>query len=246
MQPFLRSPDLNLSGHLQVDDKHLHDSVDSVGLHNHRHIVDWSASVAGNRHDAWGGGGLVTAVLGVTRGHLGFADAAARTADAATADTQGPFTRWYASVSRLQTLTATTRINLSLSGQHSSRNLDSAEQFLLGGPDSVRGYTVSTLAGASGYLATVELRHDLTLAGPGQWQGTVFVDHGGLSLNARRWAAFAGSNHATLSSAGVGLNWSGPAQWAASVQVATPIGATSAVAGRRPATQAWVQLTKGF
>jgi hemolysin activation/secretion protein len=129
-------------------------------------------------------------------------------------------------VSRLQSLPGAMSLYLALSGQYSDRNLDTAEQFLLGGPDSVRGYAVSTLAGARGYLATAELRHDLALTSFGLWQGSVFVDQGGMTVNAQPWPGAAGSNRPTLGSAGVGLDWSGPARWAAKVQLATPVGPT--------------------
>jgi hemolysin activation/secretion protein len=188
---------------------------------------------------------VTQAQLSVTRGQLGFDNAAAQASDAVTADTQGHELHWDGSVSRLQTITATTRLYVGLSGQYSHRNLDSSEQFLLGGMQSVRGYEVSTLAGASGYLATVELRHDLALPG-GAWQGSVFADQGGLWINPQSWAGDTGSNHATLSSVGLGLNWAGPDQWLAQVQVGQPVGSTPELAGRRPSTRAWVQLSKGF
>lgn len=244
-QPLVLSPNASLSARLAFDDKHLHDEVDSSGLHNDRQIRDWSAGLSGARRDALGAGGITTLSAGVTRGNLSFDDAAAQAADAVTANTQGTFTRWDGSLTRLQALTTSTRLYLALSGQHSSRNLDSAEQFLLGGPDSVRGYAVSTLAGACGYLATVELRHDLPLPG-GQWQGSVFADEGGITVNPQPWPGATGSNHGTLSSAGLGLDWSSPAHWAAKLQLATPVGATPEIAGERPSMEAWVQLSARF
>jgi hemolysin activation/secretion protein len=245
-QALIRHRDGALSARLEVDEKRLDDDVDSTGLHDDRHVLDWTASLNGNQRDGWGGGGIDSASIGVTRGHLGFDDAVAASADAFTARTQGFFTRWNASVSRLQTLTPSTRLFVSLSGQYSGSNLDSSEQFLLGGPDTVRGYEVSTLAGASGFLATLELRHDLALPWAGAWQASVFVDHGGLWVDARTWPGSTGPNHAGLDSAGVGLNWAGPAQWTASVQLAAPVGGTPELAGQRPSTRAWVQLSKGF
>ena len=137
---------------MQWDDKRLHDDIDSVGLHNDRLAQDWTASLYGDRRDDWAGGGITQAQLGVTRGQIDFDDAVAEAeaADAATLNTQGHFTRWNGMISRLQTLTASTRLYLALSGQYSNRNLDSAEQFLLGGADSVRGYDASTQATRSG------------------------------------------------------------------------------------------------
>nr|WP_225561687.1 ShlB/FhaC/HecB family hemolysin secretion/activation protein [Rhodanobacter sp. DHB23] len=245
LQPVVRSPDTNLSVRLEVDNRHLADDTGSIGVHNDRHSWDWTASSTFDHRDDWGGGGVTQAQLSATHGQLAFDNPAARAADAVTADTQGHELHWDGNLSRLQTITATTRLYLSLTGQYSHRNLDSSEQVLLGGMQSVRGYDVSTLAGASGYLATVELRHDLGLPG-GAWQGSLFVDQGGLWINPQPWAGDTGGNHASLSSAGVGLNWAGPGQWVAQVQLGQPIGSTPELAGKRPSTRAWMQISKGF
>ncbi|MFC3653094.1 ShlB/FhaC/HecB family hemolysin secretion/activation protein [Dyella humi] len=244
-QAIVRSPNTNVSARLEVDNHHLADDTGSTGVHDDRHTWDWTASSTFDHRDSWGGGGVTQAQLSLTRGQLGFDNAAAKASDAVTAHTQGHELHWDGNVSRLQTITATTRLYVALSGQYSHHNLDSSEQFLLGGMQSVRGYEVSTLAGASGYLATVELRHDLRLPG-GAWQGSVFADNGGLWINPHQWAGSTGSNHATLSSVGAGLAWAGPDQWIAQVQVGQPVGSTPELAGKRPSTRAWVQLSKGF
>jgi hemolysin activation/secretion protein len=244
-QAIMRSPTTNLSARLEVDNRHLADDTGSTDVHDDRHSWDWTASSTFDHRDSWYGGGVTQAQLSLTRGQLGFDNAAAEAADAATADTQGHELHWDGSVSRLQAITATTHLYVALSGQYSHRNLDSSEQFLLGGMQSIRGYEVSTLAGASGYLATVELRHDLGLPG-GAWQGSVFADQGGMWINPQTWAGNTGSNHATLSSVGLGLNWAGPDQWVAQIQVGQPVGRTPELAGKRPSTRAWVQLSKGF
>jgi len=245
-QALIRHRDATLSARLEVDEKRLNDDMESTDLHNDRHVFNWVASLSGDQRDSWGGGGIDSALLSVTRGHLGFDNTVAESADSATARTQGFFTRWNALVGRLQSLTPTTRLFLSLSGQYSDSNLDASEQFLLGGPDTVRGDEVSTLAGASGFLATIELRHDLRLPWGGAWQGSVFVDHGGVWVNANTWLGGTGSNHADLSSAGIGINWAGPDQWTATMQIAAPVGDMPELAGRRPSARTWLQISKGF
>jgi hemolysin activation/secretion protein len=244
-QPIVRSPTTNVSARLEVDNHDLHDDTGNTDVHDDRHTWDWTLSTTLDHRDGWGAGGVTQGQLSVTRGQLGFDNAAAQAGDAATADTQGHELHWDGGVSRLQTITAATRLYVAVSGQYSHRNLDSSEQFLLGGMQSVRGYEVSTLAGASGYLTTVELRRDLRLPG-GAWQGSVFADQGGLWINPEPWAGLTGSNHATLSSVGLGLNWAGPDQWTAQVQVGQPVGGTPELAGERPSTRAWVQVSKGF
>ncbi|MFC4526323.1 ShlB/FhaC/HecB family hemolysin secretion/activation protein [Dyella halodurans] len=244
-QAIVRSPTTNVSARLELDHRGLADDTGLTGVYDERHTWNWSASGTFDHLDSWGGGGVTQAQLSVTRGQLSFDNPVAQASDAATANTQGHELHWDGGVNRLQSITATTRLYVAISGQYSNRNLDSSEQFLLGGMQSVRGYEVSTLAGASGYLATVELRHDLSLPG-GAWQGSVFADQGAVWINPQSWPGNTGSNHAALSSLGAGLSWVGHDQWIAQVQVGQPVGSTPALAGKRPSTRAWVQISKGF
>lgn len=243
-QPLLRTQSSSVDLRVQLDHKRLRDRIDRAALHNDRHSDSASASVLGQHSDDWAGGGLTSASLNVSHGTLHFDQATAAAADAATARTQGSYTYWDASLARLQNLSPSTRLYARVSGQHSGRNLDSSEQYLLGGPDSVRGYDISSVAGASGWLGTVELRHDLDWRCAGQCEGSVFVDHGALTVNADPWMA--GRNHTRLSSAGVGFSWIGTRPWLAQVQIAVPLGATPQLTGKRNAAQLWMQVSRGF
>ena len=75
------------------------------------------------------------------------------------------------------------------------------------------------------YWPSVEFRHDLGHLVSGQSQAVAFVD-GGERVNVDRHAFVAGENGATLSGAGLGLNWTGPNQWHARLYVAVPVGPT--------------------
>jgi hemolysin activation/secretion protein len=202
--------------------------------------------VYGQRSDDLAGGGFTSANLSLGHGQLGFdqSAAAAAASDAAAARTQGSYTHWNAGLARLQSLSAGTRLYASVSGQHSNRNLDTSEQFLLGGPGSVRGYDVASVAGSSGWLGTLELRHDLNWGCAGRCEGSVFVDHGSLRINADPWAA--GRNRVDLHSAGVGFNWIGTRAWQAQVQLAAPMGAAPTLLGKRSSARLWLRVAKGF
>lgn len=238
-QPFVRARNGALDGRLQVDRKHLHDHIDSAALKGDRHTLGWSLVLEGRHRDAHG---VSAASFGLSHGKLAFDDGLAAAADAATAGLAGHYLHWNASVSRLQTLRPGTRLWVALQGQASNDNLDASEQFLLGGPGSVRGHASGALAGASGHLATVELRQELAWSDAGRTLGTVFFDAGAVRINAEPWAP--GNNHVRLQSAGLGLSWAGANRWSASLQLATPVGGTSAVADDD--VRAWVQVAKGF
>lgn len=241
-QPILRGRDRNLAIRLTLDHDRLNDDIGSTGMMIDRHTLDGTLALIA---DARYGGGVTTGTLSLTHGKLAFDNDLARTDDAETANTRGAYTRGNASLTRQQGLTDSMSLYVALSGQYSHRNLDTSQQFVLGGPGSVRGYEVDTLAGSSGYLATLELRRNLPLPA-GMWQGSLFVDHGGLWIDPERWVGQSGPNHADITGAGVGVDWTGPAQWVASLQLATPIGGTPELAGKRPGARTWVQITKGF
>lgn len=243
-QPLVRSRSARLDARLQFDHKQLRDAIGSADVHRDRHTDSATLNLIGTRADQWAGGGSSTASVGITHGRLHFDDATAQAADAASARTEGSYTRWNLGLSRLQNLSATTRLFANLSAQGASGNLDSSEQFLLGGSDSVRGYDMASLGGDRGWLGTLELRHDLDWDCVGRCTGSVFIDHGALHINSRPWTA--GSNHAQLSSIGVGLAWFGRNQWQGQVQLAKPFGAESSLAASQTDARLWVWLLKGF
>ncbi|MBI0397073.1 ShlB/FhaC/HecB family hemolysin secretion/activation protein, partial [Acinetobacter bereziniae] len=144
-----------------------------------------------------------------------------------TAKTAGDYYTATLNLSRLQNLGGKgTQGYLGIYGQYSPYNLDSAEQYLGGGPFNVRGYESSQFAGSTGYLATAELRQSLFANAKHQLTSKVFVDTAEVTLNAQRWAGVTGDNQVQISSAGLGLNWSSLWNIQANAEVAFPIGST--------------------
>jgi len=242
--PFIRSKTLNLSAKLEYDHRRLDDEIDAADISDRRHLDVFTLSLSGDHSDDWLGGGMSRASLSATQGNLGYDNDAAQLADGATSHKQGNYTLWSGGINRLQRITGDTQLYLSLSHQHSSKNVDSSEQWLLGGPGTLRGYPVSTLSGSSGSLETLELRHEFPVPVLRAIQASAFFDAGQVTINADPWAP--GENHANLMSAGIGLDWSAIDQWDVKVQVADPVGRTPELAGPRPSTQVWAQLSKGF
>ncbi len=113
-----------------------------------------------------------------------------------------------------------------------------------GGPYTVRAYDTGAVSGDTGYLATIEFRHNLGAAWQGHWEAVAFVDSSRVKVN--RIARVAGTNSATLSGAGVGLNWAGPDQWTARVFIAGRIGSIPALVASTASVRGWVEIRKGF
>jgi hemolysin activation/secretion protein len=242
--PFVRTPDVNFYGQIQYDHKQLDDAIDASDLHTDRHLNDVTASLAGDLRDGLLTGGVNTWSLGWTSGRLGFDDASAQLADAETADAQGRFSLWNANVSRLQRVSQSNSLYVAISGQWSNANLDPAEKMVAGGPYTVRAYDMGILSGDSGILASAELRHELGVLLRGPLQLVAFADTEHLTINHSVWAG--GPNSATLSGAGLGLNWSWPGKWSARACVAAPVGARPALISDNDSVRVWLALSKGF
>ena len=242
--PLLRSRDFNLYGQIQFDELQLRDHVDASSIRSDRSLENWTLSLTGDVRDALGAGGINTWSLGWTAGRVGFDDHAAQLADAATAQTQDNFSKWTASLARLQALGAIDTVYLAFSGQWSNTNLDSSQKMSVGGPYTVRAYDMGAVSGDSGYSVSAEYRHDLGPAGGGQWQAVAFIDSANVTVNHNTWTT--GDNGATLSGAGIGLNWNGPDQWGAKMIVATPVGSTPVLVGNTDSTRVWAEVSRRF
>lgn len=221
-QPIIRNTNGNLYALVQFDHRRLDDRVDVIGLDTDRHINRWSATLAGDQIDA---SGVTNAHVSVSYGRLYTDNFQTAFFDYFGAQTAGSYTKYEFSISRLQQLNPTNALYFGFSAQTANKNLDSSEQFFLGGPDSVRGYDVGVIAGTNGNLGTAEYRHDFTFSSvPGVWEFTAFVDTGQVEIYEK--PIFSGTNSARLDSVGLGLNWTTTDGWHVAATVAKPVSGT--------------------
>jgi hemolysin activation/secretion protein len=243
-QPLLRTPDVNLYGQLQFDRQQLHDHIDASAIITDRHLDNATASLLGDARDTLLSGGLTGWSLGLTRGQVAFDNQAAQAVNAATARTGGHFTKWTVNVDRLQNFGPADGLYVAVSGQWANRNLDASQQLVEGGIYTVRAYDMGALSADAGYLETAEWRHDLGAAWRGHWQALAFLDSAQLTVNKNPWEA--GRNSATLSGAGVGLNWTGPHRWSVKSNIAARLGGTPQLVADTSAVRAWIEFDKLF
>jgi hemolysin activation/secretion protein len=243
-QPLIRNTRGNLYGQVEYDFRRLNDNIDIIGLQNDRHTNSVTTTLAGDQLDS---AGVTNLRLAMTYGVLAANNWQTDFIDQLGADTAGHYVKLALSVSRLQQFTRSDALYFGFSGQTASKNLDTSEQFYLGGPDSVRGYDVGVLSGSRGYLATVEYRHDAAFQNiPGIWQFSVFVDTGWIQQYKNTFVP--GPNTGQLSSAGFGVQWNGPYKLLLSASVAFPFGRTPEIlsANANTSVHCWVQLRKAF
>lgn len=244
--PLIRSRSSNLYVQLEYDRLQLRDEIDAGDIHTDRHLETWTASLNGDARDVFMSGATNSWNLGWTQGHTYFDDPDAQLADADSAKTQGSFSKWNAYLARLQNLGPDNALYLALSGQWANSNLDSSQQMTAGGPYSVRAYDSGAVSGDTGVLGSMEFRHNLGLILNGQSQAIAFVDSSHVTVNKNTWSGVTGANSATLSGAGVGLNWSGMNQWSARGYVAAPIGSTPSVVASSSSVRGWIEIRRGF
>jgi len=242
--PLLRSREANLTAQLEYDAKRLRDRIGVLDARTDRHMGNWVVSLNGDVRDSWFGGGVNAWSLGWTRGDNRFDDGEAKRIDAATAQTRGSFSKWNGNASRLQRFGVRDALYLNVGLQWADGNLDSAEKMTVGGPYTVRAYDIGAVSGDTGYLASLEWRHELGAVAAGSLQATAFIDTARVKINRDAWTT--GANTARLSGAGLGLAWNGPDAWRASLAVATPIGAEPSILGKPSSVRAWVTASKSF
>jgi len=223
--PILRSRDASLYASGALDARRYFNST-IAGTTSDKKARVLTLGATGEGRDFAGGGGLTSFGIAVSFGRLDLdGHAADRALDDATARTHGSYAKTAYSLARLQRLDDTNSLYASLSGQFASKNLDSSEKLLLGGPFGVRGYPTGEAAGDEGVLFSVELRHDVR---PGL-QFAAFVDHGEIRLHRNEWPGWQGTNtritnRYALSSYGVGLAWSEPGSFLLRASIARRMG----------------------
>lgn len=244
-QPLVRSRDTNVYGTVQYDRLKLSDRIDVSAIQTDRSLGNLTLSLAGDARNALMADGVTSWSLGWKTGRVSFENAIAKLADAATAKTQGGFSKLNANVAHVQSLSTRSSLYFSLTGQWANNNLDASEKMVAGGPYSVRAYDVGALSGDSGYLMTAEYRYDLGAFAKGQTQAVVFVDSANVTVNKTTWTS--SINTANLSGVGVGLNWTGQDQWRAKLSTAARVGTVSPlIAANTGSVRTWAEVSKGF
>lgn len=209
----VRSRDVNVRLTAGLDWKALIDDS-LVGRLQDKRVISGTFGITGDVRDGLLGGGLTNWSLGWTFGDLDLSRApGALAADKASLRTQGGFHTLNAQLARLQALPGDFSLFGRVTGQWASKNLDSSQDFSLGGPYGVRGYPVGEGRGDMGVLGTLELRYDVPV--PDMWgalQFATLLDAGYVRVN-KRWngiatASACGCNEYGLASAGISARWS--------------------------------------
>jgi hemolysin activation/secretion protein len=246
LYPVVRSRNLNLFSLVSIDSKRFDDKL--FGFTNKKTSNDLQLSVSGDARDDLLTGGVNTYEVVAVHGKLTL-DPPSPVSDLASSYTIGRF-----SFSRLQNMFSNRLLLLaSLKGQYAIDNLDSTEQFQLGGPDRVRAFGPGEGTGDSGLVGSIEMR----FLPPDAWFGrlsrefvfSVFYDYGAIRFRhdpTQTLVAQPGfDNRASLSGAGIGAVWDRPHDFSARLSLAFPISGV-AVNDTRKSPRIYLIANKSF
>lgn len=186
--PFYRSRDFSLYGQMGYDNLKMINN--SMGFEiSSKTLNNGSVGLQGNSRDVFLGGGINTFGVNMTYGDLYLANSNGyATTDSLTANTGGAFQRYNININRLQRITDSTQGLINFYGQLSNKNLDSSQQFILGGPSGVRAYPTGEGAGSQGGVAQFEVNQNFWYGTPvGTISGMAFWDAGYVQLYKNTW-----------------------------------------------------------
>ena len=152
---------------------------------------------------------------------------------------EGTYVKLEAELSAVQRLGHASDFLVKVAGQKASRNLDSSEEFYLGGPNGVRAYAQGEGAGDEGLLSTAELRWHAPVQG---LTFSTFYDVGTARLSRH---SFTNDNRVTLRGWGLGAAYNKSGDWFARLDYARRIGLDASVSPRNSArNRVWFMAAK--
>lgn len=221
--PLVRTKSANLNATLGHDMKrYVNELIATNSTNSAYNINNFSAGISGNFYDSLGGNAVNTASATMVVGNL---DIMPASISGYGLNTPSRFTKMSFSGSRNQSLgeQGNSSLFVAVSGQFANVNLNSAEQFYLGGPYGVRAYPVSQGGGSQGGLVTAEFRQQL----PENLTASVFFDAGVVQQYKNLFINWQGKTNAgnsySLKGTGIGLKWS-DGRWNVAGSIAWMVG----------------------
>ena len=252
--PVIRSRNFNLfavgGGDLKKLDDRTSGGATSPKNHNERQLLIGHLGVTGDFRDERFGGSLNSFTLTVNAGDNKIKTATVLFQDARIRgghETSGMFEHLDGDYQRLQAITDTTSVLLSMRGQLAFQNLDTSEKSSLGGPRGVRAYAVGDGVGDDVFQGTLELRQRVpawTLFNA-PFVLSAFVD-GGRFKNWHDPLSSDNENLHTLGGYGVGLNMTSRDNFQFRLDVAHRINKAALAGSDNHKTRAWASLQKWF
>ncbi|GAA0210245.1 ShlB/FhaC/HecB family hemolysin secretion/activation protein [Selenomonas dianae] len=215
--------------------RNLNDDITGFDLRGKKHTHSLYAGLVGMQRSR---GLMLNYTANLTVGSLGLDSDYSRVLGALNHTEDGTYAKLEADVTAVQQLGHSTDFMVKVSGQKASRNLDSSEEFYLGGPNGVRAYAQGEGTGDEGALGTAELRWRTPLRG---LTLSTFYDAGAVRVS----KGMDGADRVTLRGWGFGAAYSEPGDWFARLDYAKRIGLDSSVSVKNNAkNRVWFMAGK--
>jgi hemolysin activation/secretion protein len=258
LYPVFRARNLNMFAVGTLEHKQYEDRQDAADSRSRKTVDTLSLGLTGDFRDAALGGGVNTYDAALVAGQLRYPDGRPGGLEDAPS-----FTKLTFGYSRLQDLlfiapslqdkhSGKVLAYVSLRGQLAFDNLDTTEQFRLGGPEGVRAFAPGEGTGDQGAVLSLEAR----LLPPESWFGRIsnelvlslFLDAGYVRYRHKLSANNPGNapNTASFSGAGLGVSWVRPGEYALRLSVAAPLSGTPRSDTRERSARLYLLASKFF
>ena len=248
LYPLVRSRNLNLFSLATYELKRYDDRQSATDTSTKKSVDTLALGTTGDFRDSLIGGGVSTFELNGIFGRVKYPNGRPDGLQDAPS-----FTKITYGYTRLQdVVTNHVLAYLALRGQDSVRNLDTTEQFRLGGPDGVRAFAQGEGTGDVGAVLTTELR----LLPPESWFGrtaremvfAVFADGGYVRYRVQPAsnATQTQANQEHYTGYGIGLSWVRPNQFSLRFSLARPVAGTARSDPVRRDPRAYLSLSHPF
>ena len=246
LYPWLRSRNFNLFSLVSLDDKRYADRFDAAGSQTDKATRVLTLGLSGDSRDNLFGGAVSTFEANLATGQVRYPGGIP-----SGLDDSPNFSKVTLGLNRLQNLVeGRWLLYAALRLQVAMANLDTSEQFRLGGPDGVRAFAAGEGTGDSGVVLTLELRMlpPESLVGRLAHESiiSVFYDEGQVNFRhdpSKRPSSFVKS--ATFGGAGVAVSWERTGGYALRASLATPVHG-QAKSDKVRSARLYAQLTKFF
>lgn len=214
LYPIRRSRNFNLFGLAGFDQKHFNDRQDLAGTETSKQVDVYKLGLSGDSRDDWVGGGINFFDFALEQSTVKYP--ALRPSGL---DDDSRTKKFSYSAGRLQSLLKDDlQLWTYVRGQKSMDNLDTTDQCELGGSSGVRAFAQGESSGDDCLLATVELRHFVSVPWLGiasrEVSANLFYDYGRTRFRhdaGLRPVSF--QNFSILAGYGIGLVWERPDQF---------------------------------
>lgn len=240
---FVRTQTNNLTARLSYDNKRLEDRIGATSSNSRKSLDVITLGISGDYRDPTGGKGVTSYRVDLISGQLEL-DSQTAAIDQGTGghDTEGSYQKLALSVSRLQRLDQQLLLYAALSGQTTTKNLDSSEKQSIGGAYGVRAYPQGEATGDDAAILNLELRWEWP--GLPEVQALVFADVAAVWAN-HSTLTTDGKNRRVLSGEGIGAQWHKKDSFAAKAYVAWRSG-PQPISDKDRQPRFWLQLAQYF